>query len=290
MLPHDRGGALQVDAGDLIVVPQGETHVLGSSTELSPESLAPLLANQVETAPGEVMTLAYGGGGVGTRMVCGFLAAQHIWRNPLLSALPRLFKVGMRGSRAAWLETSLRFATEEAASAHAGSATVLAKLSELLFVEAARRYVDTMPDDSKGWLAGLRDRFVARALALRRASGPWKTLPGGPACRVPGSHSVSRACFECRRCNTWRSGDCNSPPSNFASPIGRSRQSRRMSVTNPKPHSIARSSGSSARHRRHGAGTPPVPPLAIRVSQAAPHRTTPRRADGPRQLQTRHAW
>ena len=175
MLPHDRGSALRVDAGDLIVVPQGETHVLGSSTELLPESLAPLLANQVETTPGEVMTLAYGGGGAGSRMVCGFLAVQDIWRNPLLSALPRLFKVGMRESSAAWLESSLRFATEQAASAHAGSATVLAKLSELMFVEAVRRYVDTMPDDRTGWLAGLRDRLVARALALMHArpAHPW---------------------------------------------------------------------------------------------------------------------
>jgi AraC-like DNA-binding protein len=175
MLPHDRGSALQVDAGDIIVVPQGETHVLGSATDLPPELLAPVLAHQVETAPGEVMTLAYGGGGAVTRMICGFLAAQDIWRNPLLSGLPRLFKVNMRGSSASWLESSLRFATEQAASAHAGSATVLAKLSELVFVEAVRRYVDTMPDDRKGWLAALRDRFVARALTLMHArpTHPW---------------------------------------------------------------------------------------------------------------------
>jgi len=175
MLPHDLGGALQVEAGDVIVVPQGETHLLGSSTDLSPELLAPVLANQVETAPGEVMTLAYGGGGLVTRMVCGFLAAQDIWRSPLHSALPRLFKVGMRASSASWLESSMRFAAEEAASAHAGGATVLAKLAELVFVEAVRRYVDTMPDDRKGWLAGLRDRFVSRTLALMHArpAHPW---------------------------------------------------------------------------------------------------------------------
>src|ERR1700693_4136408 len=65
MLPHDRAGALRVDAGDVIVMPQGETHVLGSSTDLPPVPAAPLLANQVATAPGEVMTLAYGGGGGG---------------------------------------------------------------------------------------------------------------------------------------------------------------------------------------------------------------------------------
>ena len=174
MLPHDPDGALRADAGDVIVVPRGETHVLGSSTDLSPVSMAPLLANQVETAPGEVMTLTHGGGAV-TRLVCGFLTAQDISRNPLLSALPRLFKVSMRGSSASWLESSMRFATEEATSTHAGSTTVLAKLSELVFVEAVRCYVDTMPDDRKGWLAGLRDRFVARALALlhARPAHPW---------------------------------------------------------------------------------------------------------------------
>ena len=105
MLPHDLRGALQVEAGEVIVVPQGETHLLGSDPDLSPELMAPLLTDQVETRPGEVMTLAYGGGGAVTRMVCGFLTAQEIWRNPLLSALPRLFKVGMRGSNASWGES-----------------------------------------------------------------------------------------------------------------------------------------------------------------------------------------
>jgi AraC-like DNA-binding protein len=168
-LPGDPTGALQVDAGEVVVVPQGDTHLLGSATDRSPEHMAPLLANQVRTNPGGVMTLAHGGDGAGTRMICGFLAAQDIWKNPLLSALPRLFKVSMRGSRASWLESSLRVATEEAGSARAGSSTMLAKLAELLFVEAVRCHVDTMPSDRKGSLAGLRDRLVARALALMHA-------------------------------------------------------------------------------------------------------------------------
>lgn len=168
-LQHDPDSALRVDAGEVVVVPQGDSHVLGSSTDLSPEYMAPLLASQVTANPGGVMTLAHGGGGAGTRMVCGFLSAQDIWKNPLLSALPPLFKIGMRGSRASWLESSLRFATEEVGSARAGSSTVLAKLAELLFVEAVRCYVDMMPSDRKGWLAGLRDRLVARALALMHA-------------------------------------------------------------------------------------------------------------------------
>jgi len=175
MLPHDPQNALRLDAGDVIVVPQGETHLIGSSTDVSPELMAPLLANQMDATPGEVMALTYGGGGSVTRMICGFLTAREIWRNPLLSALPRLFKVDMRGSSASWLESSLRFATREAVSARAGGSTVLAKLAELLFVEAVRCHVDTLADDRKGWLAGLRDRFVAGALSLMHArpAHPW---------------------------------------------------------------------------------------------------------------------
>ena len=169
MLLGDPASAVHADSGDVIVVPQGETHILGSATELTPETLAPLLAHQIQAQPGEVMTLVHGGGGETTRLICGFLATQDNSRNPLICALPRLFKVDMRGSSASWLESSLRFATMEAASAQAGSTTVLAKLAELVFVEAVRRYVSTMPDDRKGWLAGLRDRFVARALALLHA-------------------------------------------------------------------------------------------------------------------------
>jgi AraC-like DNA-binding protein len=168
-LPHDPSSAVELEAGEVVVVPMGETHLLGSSAGLSPVFLGPLLAEQVETKPGEVMTIAHGRGGSSTRMICGFLASHDLWRNPLLSGLPRLFKVAMRGSSASWVEESLRFATEEAASAHAGGAAVLAKLAELVFVHAVRRYVDTMPDGCKGWLAGLRDRGVARALALMHA-------------------------------------------------------------------------------------------------------------------------
>ena len=47
MLPHDPGGALQVEAGEVIVVPQGETHLLGSATDLTPELMAPLLKDQL---------------------------------------------------------------------------------------------------------------------------------------------------------------------------------------------------------------------------------------------------
>ncbi|MGF6919978.1 AraC family transcriptional regulator [Paraburkholderia sp. 40] len=169
-LADDPGSAIHVHAGELIVVPQGETHIIGSAIDISPVPSDSLLAGQIATAPGEVMTLSYGGGGAVTRIVCGFLACDDTLNNPLLSSLPRLFKIDMRQDpRAAWLESSLELAAAEAADSRAGGTIVLARLSELLFVEAIRSCIEALPDNQTGWLAGVRDRYVGRALSLLHA-------------------------------------------------------------------------------------------------------------------------
>jgi AraC-like DNA-binding protein len=169
-LADDPDSAVHLSAGELLVVPQGETHLLGSDLDLSPVPSELLLAGPMSATPGEVMTLAYGGGGSTTRIVCGFLACDDTLTNPLLSSLPRLFKIDMRHDpRAAWLESSLKFAAAEAADSRAGGTIVLARLSELLFVEAVRSCIEALPADQTGWLAGVRDRYVGRALSLLHA-------------------------------------------------------------------------------------------------------------------------
>src|SRR5690606_19444051 len=61
------------------------------------------------------------------------------------------------------------------AAGHLGSEVVMSKLSELLLIDAIQRYAGSLPDGQKGWLAGLRDPFVSRGLALlhERVSHPW---------------------------------------------------------------------------------------------------------------------
>lgn len=174
-LPGEIDSPIRLVAGDLVVVPQGETHILGSAADLAPDTPGPVVAEHIASAPGKIMKLSYGGDGDVTRLVCGFLGAENVQGNPLLGALPRLFKVDMRSANIAWLESSLQFAAQEAAQMRSGSATVLGKLSELLFVEAIRRYIETLPEEQTGWLAGLRDRFVGRALSMMHAhpAYPW---------------------------------------------------------------------------------------------------------------------
>lgn len=161
---------IHVEAGELFVVPHGQLHMLGSSLEIAPVSTAPMLVDQIQSTPGGVMRLAHGGGGELTRVVCGFLACDELHSHPLLAGLPRIFKVDLRNDpQSAWLHSSIQVAVDEAATMRPGSTIVLAKLSELLFVSAVRRHIDSLPADRKGWLAGVRDKFIGKALYLLHA-------------------------------------------------------------------------------------------------------------------------
>jgi AraC-like DNA-binding protein len=97
--------------------------------------------------------------------------------NPLLTALPRMIHLPAADPRAAagWLGTLLSIASQESGREQAGGENVLSRLSELMFVEAVRRYLETLSPDQKGWLAGLRDPVVGQALAAlhSEAREPW---------------------------------------------------------------------------------------------------------------------
>jgi hypothetical protein len=100
-------------------------------------------------------------------MVCGFLGCASAEGNPVISGLPPLLKLNVeQGGAAEWIRSTFQYAAEEVSAGRPGSETVLAKLSELLFVETVRRYAEALPDGQTGWFAGLREPPVARALAL----------------------------------------------------------------------------------------------------------------------------
>jgi hypothetical protein len=153
-----------IEAGEVLILPYNDRHLLGSHLELPP-----VPAKQVVRVPpdGGLAVIRHGGGGEKTRVVCGYLGCDRTHGNPLTSALPPIVRFDARkGSVAALMKSSLEFAADEIAARRAGSEAVLAKLSELLFVEALRRYVEGLPDEQTGWLAGLKDPFVSRTLSL----------------------------------------------------------------------------------------------------------------------------
>jgi AraC family transcriptional regulator, alkane utilization regulator len=160
-----RGGeTMRVQAGDLLLLPHDDAHYLGSDLQLASTTSDKLVQ---PAPPGGLMRIDHGGGGEETRFICGFLACDPQLCRPLLEALPRMLRVPLSdGAGAPWLLDLLRHGAQSNAAPGPGSGTVMAKLAELLFVEAMRRYIASLPEGETGWLAGLRDRYVGRALAL----------------------------------------------------------------------------------------------------------------------------
>ena len=157
----DAGQPVHLTAGDVVVFPQGHAHRMCSAAGLQPARDA-RLETVLSRRPRK---LIYGGGGRTTRLVCGYLACDARLARLLLSGLPPLLKVSVRGSNAGmWLEASVQYALAEARSPRPGGAGVLAKLAEVLFIEVLRLYMNEQSSGRIGWLAAVRDRIVGAAL------------------------------------------------------------------------------------------------------------------------------
>jgi AraC-like DNA-binding protein len=158
------GDRVMLGAGDIITFPHGDSHYLGNGeggrTIDGATALPALLAQGLEL-------VRSGGGGEPSRFICGFLACDPQLSRACLGGLPKIVRVNIREDASGqWLENSLRFSVNEAVAARAGSEAMLAKLSEVVFAEALRLYLRTLPAAEVGWLAGARDPVVGRALAL----------------------------------------------------------------------------------------------------------------------------
>jgi AraC-like DNA-binding protein len=156
-----------LEAGEVIVFTNCDAHVLASKPGLRLDPAARDSAQPADTAR-LPFVVSYGNQGPDSaKFVCGYLACDGRPFNPLLAHLPPVIRaVDTKGSDTNWLSQFIRMATTESTQMRAGSESILAKLSELMFIEVVRRHLESLPPGQAGWLAGLRDRFVGKALSL----------------------------------------------------------------------------------------------------------------------------
>ena len=175
-----------METGDVIVFPRGDQHTMRSHGAGTPTPLASIFSPGGYDEPPQ---LSYGGGGRTSRFVCGYLNCDQRF-SPLVEALPTMLLVRSRddysaidavdasGSRptvvpqgsGTWLGTTLKFTINEARAARPGNAAMLGRLTELMFVEILREYMHRLPANQGGWLAGLNDAHVGKALRLLHAN------------------------------------------------------------------------------------------------------------------------
>ncbi len=157
---------IRLQAGDIIVLPHGDTHVLSTAIGLrkTPEmSMYRMPKDGILPSKISVGTA----GGDPAHFVCGFLACDSRPYNPLLTALPRVIHVSDHASGA--LGAYFRAALAESKGSRMGGACMLGRISELMFVDVVRRHLESLPPGRTNWLAGLRDAYLGRALAALHA-------------------------------------------------------------------------------------------------------------------------
>lgn len=175
-----------MEANDVVVFPHGEPHTMRSDERAVP---APMDAVFPRRPADDLPEVTFGGGGPASQFICGYLNCDQRFA-PLLGALPPMLVVRSRADGLAieardrdgrppvvlaagsttWLGTTLQHTMHEARSTRPGSAAMLGRLTELMFVEIIREYMQQVPGDRGGWLAGLRDAHVGSALRLLHAN------------------------------------------------------------------------------------------------------------------------
>jgi AraC-like DNA-binding protein len=166
---------VELEAGDVVVFPHGDAHHLGNGAAEPVDSLKTF----GKTLSEGLKLVRFGGDGEVTKFVCGFMVCEPRLGELVLAGLPAMLKVRVVKDEAdEWLRHSIRFSVGDVArngssgirwnesGSDAGADLVRAKLAELLFVETLRRYINELPVNETGWLAGARDSIIGHALAL----------------------------------------------------------------------------------------------------------------------------
>jgi AraC-like DNA-binding protein len=167
------GKRVVLTAGDIVILPHGDAHFLGNG---SPERPVDSFRTFAKNLSEGLKVARFGGGGEITRFVCGYFACDPRLSEIFLAGLPPILKVPVADEPSGhWLKQSIRFSVDDVNGSHAGSGLVLARLSEVLFVETLRRYINSLPPEQTGWLAGARDPVIGQALALlhKEPAEPW---------------------------------------------------------------------------------------------------------------------
>ena len=164
---------VHLNAGDIVIFPHGDPHIVGNGSPVKPvdneQEMQRILSQGLKVS-------RFGGGGEVTKFVCGYMVCEPQLSRTFLGGLPPILKINIRNDDSdLWLENSIRYSVGKADASRPGGEAVIAKLSEVLFVEALRRYIAQLPPEQTGWLAGVRDPEVGKALALlhRQPAHPW---------------------------------------------------------------------------------------------------------------------
>jgi AraC-like DNA-binding protein len=151
------GDRYWASAGDVLVTPYGDTHMMGGLDETTPTQITSLVPMPPWPEP---LVVRCGEGGLRTTFVCGCLYSDDILFEPSLAVFPPAFVVRPTGTAKGWFDASIAFALDPGIATAAST-----RLPELLMIEVLRTHLATTPGTPHGWISALRDPVLGAAMA-----------------------------------------------------------------------------------------------------------------------------
>lgn len=180
---------IEVNGGDLIILPQGHSHVITSDKRLEP-----FVTIDLNEETSSCQRRRYDNGGAFTTLICGTFELEHQLLLPILQGLPPMIHISAHHERAEWLETTIHYLIREAETDRPGAQILLRRLADMLFIQVLRFWLETSEPHAAGWLHGVRDPLLAPALACIHQ----QPEHGWTVARLAMEATMSRSAFAAR--------------------------------------------------------------------------------------------
>ncbi len=182
---------IRVEDGDVVLFPSGHAHSLYDDAASPLTRLVHLDYNPQRG----IQIVASEGEGPKPLMLCGAFHIEYPHNFPLIQRLPKLIHIhGAQGRVEQGFADIINFMSRESASQQIGAEVMLNRLTELLFIQVIRLWIDQEAKGSVSWVGALRDQPISAALGLIHQSPErrWKVQDLAEAA------ALSRSAFSAR--------------------------------------------------------------------------------------------
>ena len=149
--------------GSLVLLPHGTAHQLCNGIDAATQ---PLFEIPVEKISDRYEIMRHGGGGEFTQITAGVVRVDSSAIGNLLELFPKVLQIDAWDDQSGWLQSTLRFITQEAKELKPGGETVITRLTDILIIQLIRTWVDSVSGANQSWLSALRDEQIGQALVL----------------------------------------------------------------------------------------------------------------------------
>lgn len=174
LLKVNEGPCIELNAGDLVMIPRGMPHQLLDTPDSVTPPLEQVLSDSGYQGKG-VLTLGDGDPRATTQLVCGHLSFRQQAEHQVLRVLPDyLLMTNSCRAKHPLLDSILRLISQRIFDDQLGASASITRLSEIVFIELLRAGISDKPE-LLSLLDGFQDPKIGRSLQLihQKPDSPW---------------------------------------------------------------------------------------------------------------------